>query len=122
MKRYVFFGVGCLMVALALIGAVVPLMPTTVFLIAAAACFAHSSPRLEAWLLGHPRFGPTLRDWRAHGAISRPAKLTACAGMTAGFVVFWIGSHPSALLAAVVAGLLLTSAFYVVSRPTADRR
>ncbi len=122
MKRYVFFGLGCLMLALALIGAVVPLMPTTVFLIAAAACFAHSSPRLEAWLLEHPRFGPTLRDWRAHGAISRPAKLIACAGMAGGFAVFWIGSHPSVLLATVVAGLLLTSALYVVSRPTADRR
>lgn len=122
MKRYVFFGIGCLMVALGLIGAVVPLMPTTVFLIAAAACFAQSSPRLEAWLLDHPRFGPTLRDWRAHGAISRPAKLTACAGMAAGFVIFWIGSHPSALFAAVVAGLLLTSALYVVSRPTTDRQ
>lgn len=109
------------MVALGLIGAVVPLMPTTVFLIAAAACFAKSSPRLEAWLLDHPRFGSTLRDWRANGAISRPAKLMACAGMTLGFIIFWIGSHPSALLAAVVAALLLTSAFYVVSRPTADR-
>lgn len=110
------------MLALGMIGAVVPLMPTTVFLIAAAACFAHSSPRFEAWLLEHPRFGPTLRDWRAHGAISRPAKLIACAGMAAGFVVFWIGSHPSAPLAAVVAGLLLTSGLYVVSRPTAERR
>lgn len=109
------------MVALGAIGAVVPLMPTTVFLIAAAACFARSSPRFEAWLLDHPRFGPTLRDWRAHGAISRPAKIMACAGMAAGFVVFWIGSHPSAILATVVAGLLLTSAAYVVSRPTADR-
>ena len=110
------------MVALGAIGAVVPLMPTTIFLIAAAACFAHSSPRLEAWLLDHPRFGPTLRDWRVRGAISRPAKLTACAGMAVGFIVFWVGSHPSVLLAAVVAGLLLTSALCVVSRPTADRR
>lgn len=122
MKRSVFLGLGCLMVVLAMIGAVVPLMPTTIFLIAAAACFARSSPRFEAWLLNHPHFGPIVQDWRANGAISRPAKIMACAGMAVGFVVFWIGSDPSAILAAVVAGLLLASAAYVVSRPTADRR
>lgn len=122
MKRNVFFGLGWLMVVLGTIGAVVPLMPTTIFLIAAAGCFARSSPRFEAWLLDHPRFGPTLKDWRAHGAISRPAKIIACCGMVAGFFVFWLGAHPSAISATVVAGLLLTSAAYVVSRPTIDRR
>jgi uncharacterized membrane protein YbaN (DUF454 family) len=122
MKRSIFLSLGFFMVALGMIGVVVPLIPTTIFLIAAAACFARSSPRFEAWLLDHPRFGPIVQDWRAHGAISRPAKIMACAGMAAGFFVFWIGTHPSAILATVVAGLLLTSAAYVVSRPTIDRR
>jgi uncharacterized membrane protein YbaN (DUF454 family) len=79
---------------------VTPLLPTTIFLIAAAWCFARSSPRLEAWLLNHPQFGKTLRDWRSDGAISRPAKMMVCAGMTFGFVVFWFSAHPSLLLAA----------------------
>jgi hypothetical protein len=100
------------------IGAVTPLLPTTIFLIGAAGCFARSSPRLEAWLLDHPRFGKTLRDWRSAGAISRPAKLMACAGMTTGFVVFWFSAHPPVLLAAGVAVLLLACAVYVASRPT----
>jgi uncharacterized membrane protein YbaN (DUF454 family) len=117
--RIVYFCMGCVMVALGVIGAVTPLLPTTIFLIAAAWCFARSSPRLEAWLLNHPRFGKTLRDWRSHGAISRPAKLMACAGMTFGFVVFWFSAHPSMLLAAGVAVLLSICAGYVVSRPTA---
>ena len=118
MMRVVYFCMGCVMVALGAIGAVTPLLPTTIFLIAAAWCFARSSPRLEAWLLNHPQFGKTLRDWRSDGAISRPAKMMACAGMTFGFVVFWFSSDPSLLLAAGVAALLLVSAAYVVSRPT----
>jgi hypothetical protein len=116
--RVVYFCMGCLLLALGAIGAVTPLLPTTIFLIGAAGCFARSSPRLEAWLLNHPSFGKTLRDWGAHGAISRPAKMMACAGMTFGFVAFWFGTHPSLWLAAGVAALLLACAAYVVSRPT----
>ncbi len=63
--RIMYFGLGWVMVALGVIGLVMPLMPGTVFLIIAAACFARSSPRLEAWLLDHPKFGKSLRDWRA---------------------------------------------------------
>ncbi|MGE0627696.1 MAG: YbaN family protein [Hyphomicrobiaceae bacterium] len=111
------FALGCLMVALGFIGTVVPLMPTTIFLILASWFFARSSPRLEAWLLGHPRFGPTLRAWNETGAVPRHAKVMACIGMTVGFALFWIGAHPGFWLAAVVAGLMLASALYVVTRP-----
>jgi len=117
MARALYFVIGCLMVALGVIGAFVPLMPTTIFLIIAAACFARSSPRLEAWLLNHPQFGPGLRDWRAHGAISKRAKLMACCGMTFGFIVFLIGARPSLPLAALVFVVLAGCAAYVVSRP-----
>ena len=46
-----------------------------------AACFARSSPRLEAWLLNHPRFGPALCAWREERAIPRRAKIAACIGI-----------------------------------------
>ncbi len=80
-------------VALGIIGAFLPLMPTTIFLILAAGCFARSSTRLETWLLDHPRFGPGLRAWRASGAISRRGKTAASAGMALGYVFFWIGAR-----------------------------
>lgn len=118
LTRAAFFCFGCLMVLLGVIGAFVPLMPTTIFLILAAWCFGRSSRRLETWLLEHPRFGETLRSWRAHGAIPRWAKLMACAGMALGFVMFWLSVHPSSLVAVGVAALLLGSAIYVVSRPS----
>jgi uncharacterized protein len=117
MARMSFFLLGWLMVALGFIGAFLPLMPTTIFLILAAWFFARSSPRLEAWLLDHPRFGPTLRAWRDTGAISTSAKTMSCVGMLVGFIVFWIEAHPGPWLAAGAALFLLASAAYVLSRP-----
>ena len=55
--------VGILFVVLGAIGAVLPLLPTTPFVLVAAWCFARSSPRLHRWLLESRLFGPMLRDW-----------------------------------------------------------
>ena len=118
--RIVYFSLGWVMVALGVIGIILPVMPGVVFLIVAAWCFARSSPRFEAWLLDHPTFGKPLRDWRATGAIPRRAKAMACAGMTIGFVAFWFSVHPSLPLTAGVAVMFLACAAYVVSRPAAD--
>ncbi|MFG3593936.1 YbaN family protein [Bradyrhizobium sp. RDI18] len=115
--RIIYFSLGWVMVALGVIGLVMPLMPGMVFLIVAVACFARSSPRFEAWLLDHPTFGKPLRDWRATGAIPRSAKAMACVGMTIGFLVFWYSVNPSLPLAIAVAVMFLACAIYVVSRP-----
>jgi uncharacterized membrane protein YbaN (DUF454 family) len=117
MTRIPYFCFGWLMLVLAAIGAVLPLMPTTIFLILAAWGFARSSPRLEQWLLDHPRFGPTLRNWRDYGAISTPTKAMACAGMAFGFSVFWLSAHPAPWVVVGVAAFMLASALYVISRP-----
>lgn len=116
--RIIYLCLGWIMVALGVIGLVMPLMPGAVFLIIAAWCFARSSPRFEAWLLDHPTLGRPLRDWRAAGAIPRPAKVMACVGMTFGFAVFCYSVEPSLPLAAAVAAGFLACAAYVVSRPS----
>src|SRR3546814_10506609 len=76
---------GFIWVGIGAVGAFVPLLPTTIFIILALGCFARSSPRLEHWLLNHERFGPALRAWRDQRAISRSAKRAACIGMTVGY-------------------------------------
>jgi uncharacterized membrane protein YbaN (DUF454 family) len=117
MRRAGFLGLGYIFVALGFAGAFLPVLPTVPFLILAAACFARSSPQLEAWLLQHPRFGHMLVRWRERGAIPLKAKVFACAGMVLGYALFWFGSEPGPLAASLVLALMLTGAVYVLSRP-----
>lgn len=116
--RFAWLMLGCLFVVMGIIGALLPLMPTTIFLILATGCFARSSPRLETWLLGHPRFGPTLRAWRRDKAIGRKAKAMACSGMVIGYVLFVWTLHPSAKLAAIVALMMAACSLYILTRNT----
>jgi uncharacterized membrane protein YbaN (DUF454 family) len=117
MKRAVFACLGGAMLLLGLIGIVTPLLPTVPFLIVAAWCFGKSSPRVEAWMLNHPRFGSGLRRWREEGAIPRRAKWMAVMGIAVGYAVFWTQARPGWIFATVVAVLMLGSAIYVLSRP-----
>jgi len=72
-----------------LVGIVVPLLPTTPFVLLAAFCFSRGSERCERWLLEHPRFGPMVRDWRTHRAVPLRAKQFATLMMAVGSV--WAG-------------------------------
>lgn len=121
MTRAIYLLLGLGFTALGVVGAFLPLLPTTVFLILAAACFAKSSPRMEAWILDHKDFGPLVRAWRENGAIPRKAKVLACAGMAGGFVLFFLSVHPKPWLALLVAVALAACALFVVSRPSAPQ-
>lgn len=83
LTRPLFLAAGWLALAAGALGVVLPILPTVPFVILAAFCFARSSPKLEAWLLSNPAFGPHIIAWREHGAINRRGKYAA----TAAFVV-----------------------------------
>jgi len=104
--------IGLVCVGLGGVGIVVPGLPTTVFFIAAAACFSRSSPRLEAWVLGLRGIGPMVRDHRDGLGMPRRAKVVATACIV-GFVALgiWLGdTHPVAaagIAGAAVVGLVV---------------
>lgn len=63
--------------ALGVVGIFLPGLPTTVFVLIAAFAASRGSERLHRYLLEHPRFGPTIRDWQMYGAVSRRGKWAA---------------------------------------------
>ncbi|HVL28325.1 MAG TPA: YbaN family protein [Acidimicrobiales bacterium] len=120
--RWLWFGGGLLAVGLGGLGVVVPGLPTTVFFILAAACFARSNPRFEQWVLNLPKVGPTVRDYRAGLGMRRRAKVLAVSmilGVSLASAVFAIGKVTVSLL---VVALGLVGAAYVLFRvPTRER-
>jgi uncharacterized membrane protein YbaN (DUF454 family) len=79
LRRGLYVGLGCLFVGLAVLGAVLPVLPTTPFLLLASYFFVRSSPALHARLLRSRWFGPLLRDWQEHRAVRPRVKVLALA-------------------------------------------
>ncbi|MDF3845533.1 YbaN family protein [Pseudomonas citronellolis] len=73
--RYLLLAVGWLSVALGVAGIFLPLLPTTPFLLLAAACFMRSSQRFYDWLVSHPRLGPWIGDYLEGNGIPLKGKL-----------------------------------------------
>ncbi|MDV2483830.1 YbaN family protein [Acinetobacter towneri] len=81
-------------VILGFIGALLPGMPTTVFLILAAWASSRGWPQMDNWLLNHPKYGSTLRDWRANGTVPRKAKWFATIMMSISAVIMLFTTAP----------------------------
>ncbi len=75
--RYALLAIGWLSVALGVLGIFLPVLPTTPFLLLAAACFARSSPRFYRWLVEHPRLGPWIGDYLDGNGIPLKGKVYA---------------------------------------------
>lgn len=120
LRRTLWLGLGWLSLGLALIGALLPIMPSTCFVLLAAWAFGRSSPRLAAWLRGLPLFGRVILDWERDRAMPPLAKawaivlitlsfgatitlavdplwLRVALGLTAAALIGWIASLPRPL-------------------------
>lgn len=113
--RWLLWAAGSLALGLGLLGVVLPGLPTTPFVLLAAACYAKASPRLHAWLLNHRLLGPMLRDWEQHRSLTRRTKTVAVVSMTL-MVSLSIWSFRGRLIAQLALVLLGAIGAWVVLR------
>ena len=115
--RYFLAGLGLLCVGLAVIGIVLPLLPTVPFLLLAAFFFAQSSERLHNWILAHNIFGPMIDDWQSSGAIRPRAKKAATLSIAAVFLLSLILGAPGYIIG-IQAVVLSCVLIFIWTRPS----
>ncbi|MFD1795123.1 DUF454 domain-containing protein [Paracoccus aurantiacus] len=114
--RLIYLTIGWIAVGCAVVGAVLPIVPTVPFLLVALWAFSRSSERLRQRLLADPTFGPDIRHWQERGAIRRPAKVMAIVAM-AGSVAIGLLMHLPALAITAQAIVLSAVSLFIVTRP-----
>lgn len=113
-----FIGLGWIFVALGLVGAFLPVMPTTPFMLLALWAFARSSQRFHDWLYYHTVFGPPLQKWTQFRVIPPLAKIMSVSMMSASFIyVLWFKELPIYLNALIFVFMAL-AAWYILSKPS----
>jgi uncharacterized membrane protein YbaN (DUF454 family) len=119
--RLVFLTLGTLFVVLGIAGIFLPVLPTTPFMILAAACYARASTRFYNWLLNNRMFGPTILEWRRYRSIPYRVKWTAIVLMavTLGLSIVYFVPWPLLQVALAIFGILLGT--YLYNIPSRDR-
>ena len=102
-RRRLYLALGWASVGLAVVGAILPGIPTVPFVVLASYFFIRSSPRTHAWLRRSRWFGPLLRDWEEHRGVKRGVKNTALGLMAVGLVITLLVGLPLAVVAMIVA-------------------
>lgn len=120
--RPLFLAIGFICVGLGGLGAVLPLLPTTPFLLIALWAFSRSSERFHHWLYTHPRFGPRLREWHEHGVVQVRVKVSAVSAMVVSLALMAFVAKVKWPVLAVSGALMLVGATYVLSRPSRPPR
>lgn len=115
-KRWFWLAVAYASLGLAVVGVVVPVLPTTPFVLLAAYAGARGSIRFHERLLVHRTFGPVIRDWRAGRTVRRRPKQVASATMAVSAAVVFVAS-PTVWLAAAVTALMTAVALWLWRRP-----
>jgi len=104
-------------VTLAAAGVILPLLPTTPFVLLAAFFASKGSPAFAQWLEDHPRFGPAIDQWRTRRAVPGRAKVLACGMMALSWGILALFGASAMTLA--ISGVFLSgTACYLVTRPS----
>jgi uncharacterized protein len=118
MTRPIFLSVGWLCVGLGVLGVVIPLFPTTPFLLVAVWAFSRSSPEMAEKLRSNRYVGPYIRDWQDNGVIPLQAKVAAIAMMASVVAYLEWGTVAPQWVVAMVAVVLIAVGVFIVTRPS----
>jgi len=113
-----YFSLGWLFFVLGVIGAVLPVMPTTPFMLLALWAFSKSSERFHNWLYYHRFFGPPLQKWTQYRVIPLPAKIVSISFMSISFVYMLVFSPVPVWLKLLIAALMLYGAWFILTKPS----
>ena len=117
MLKPLLFVFGWIFFALGVIGAFLPILPTTPFLLLAGVCFSKSSPRFHAWLLSLPVMGAGMRDWNENRVIRPRAKVLCLSMILLGLYLIWHSTRiPEVIQLSVSIVMISVSAFVLTRR------
>ena len=120
--KYLYLFIGWFFTALGFVGVVVPVLPTTPFLLIAVWAFSKSSENLHNWLFNHKIFGPHLRDWFEYSAIHLRAKIMAVTLMWASLSYVIYKYHTVSMMICMVTFVsIMALSVFIISRPTSSK-
>ena len=116
--KALYCSLGWLFFAIGLVGAFLPVLPTTPFMILALWMFSKSSQRFHDWLYNHQFFGPPLQQWQQFNVIPRTAKFMSVSMISLSFT-FMLLYSPMPWWSHLLTGLLMGyGAWFVLSKPS----
>lgn len=117
LRRGLWCTLGVVALVFGAVGTIVPVLPTTPFVILAAFAFSKASPQVERWLITSRVFGPIIADWRANGAIAPRYKVLSLSMMASVFSLSLIMRTP--LIVLIIQVFCITgAAAFILSRPS----
>lgn len=116
--RVVYFSLGWLFFALGIIGVLLPVMPTTPFMILALWAFSESSEKFHNWLYHHRLFGPPLQKWHEYRVIPLSAKIMSVSFISFSLVYVYLYSPIPIWARALAVTFLVFGAWFVLTKPS----
>ena len=116
--RILYFTLGWLFFALGIIGVVLPVLPTTPFMLLALWAFSRSSERFYNWLYNHKFFGPPLQMWEQYRVIPFAAKVMSISFMSISFIYMVFFSPVGIILKLGIAAFMLYGAWFILTKPS----